>query len=371
MNTMDDQLIRIDQVTGCRNLIAFAEVVTALCNKQSRFPFSIVVIDINGMGRVNQAKGYAEGNNILRWVALLAQAVLRSEIYRIDGDEFVGILTGEQNTQAGRDLFEQLNARGEDFGLQVPLASVSVIHYKDTLDLRPSDFFAQIYCSISDVKASANRGLLEVESQSLNIDNNAKSIRRCTDNLVSRLINLGSQVEESFRLAYVDPISCLPNGSAARLHIDAVVEKAAETGSAFCLLLLDGDDLRKFNEVSYAEGDRMIRWMGEIIRRTLRPEDFLARWRTGDEFVVVLERQDIVSGLVVGDRICRAIQEASLGRGTPVTVSVGVAVFPQHGCDQDSLIRSAEQALSMSKKNGKNRVSVYLPKEEEKQMVYA
>ena len=120
--------------------------------------------------------------------------------------------------------------------------------------------------------------------------------------------------------------------------------------------MIDGDDLRRYNQISYAAGDEMIQWLGATLRDQLRPGDFLARWRVGDEFLVLLPATPLGQAAAVGSRLCRAVQQASEGWPLPVTISIGVAEYPRHGTDEVGLLRQAEAANDRAKALGKNCV---------------
>jgi len=359
---MDEYLIRTDQVTGCQNLIAFAEMITLRCNQPFGFPYSLIVIDINFMTRLNQTRGYSEGSKTLRWVALLAHAELETSVYQIDGDQFVAIMhagTHAQHDEAARRVFQQLNLRAEDFGLQIPLASVSVIHYSGHEKLNPADFFAQISYSIANVKKYAGRSIKIFRLDELDPEGNTPYLLRVADNLVERLIHLGTRLDESLEMAFFDPTTGLPNQRAAQNQLRKRISSASDENKPFCLLLIDGDDLHRYNEISYADGDEMIRLLGKVIKQALRPEDFLARWRVGDEFLVLLAHMDIHQGITVGERICASVEQASRQWKLPVTVSVGAVAFPDHGNTPEELFHNAELANSLAKLRGKNQVTPF------------
>jgi diguanylate cyclase (GGDEF)-like protein len=359
---MDEYLIRTDQVTGCQNLIAFAEMITSFCSAPMELPYSLIVIDINSMRGLNQLRGYSEGSNTLRWVALLVQSELQSTVYRIDGDEFVVILTGEnpiQIDESAHRLFQQLNRRAEDFGLHIPLATVSAIHFSGHEKLHPADYFAQIYYSIGNVKKYANRAIKSFQFDELDPESNARSLRRVADNLVARLINLGTRLDESLEMAFQDATTGLPNQRMAQSQMEKWIASAARENHPLTLLLIDGDDLHRYNEISYADGDEMIRLLGKVIKQALRPEDFLARWRVGDEFLVLLANMNIHQGITVGERICAAVEQASRHWKLPVTVSVGAVAFPDHGTTPEELFHNAELANSLAKLRGKNQVTSF------------
>ena len=100
----------------------------------------------------------------------------------------------------------------------------------------------------------------------------------------------------------------------------------------------------------------MIREMSAVFRNNLRPNDFVARWRNGDEFVVILPETPIEGANTIGERFRLAVKEASKGWLFPTTISVGVASYPMHGDNTNSLIDKAESANKRAKEQGKDQV---------------
>lgn len=360
---LDKYVVRADSVSGCKNLIAFAEAISVLCSGDPNIPFSLVTMDVNHMKALNQGQGRTEGNKILRWIALVAQAELEADIYRIGGDEFVAILTGRcpaENVASAQRVFEQLNHRGEDFGLQAPVASMSVIHYPGANQFAPADLFARIYGAISTVKTLYDRAFKAFQYDDVEQEIDAHALRGVTNRLIERVIYLGARLDESLEMAFTDPVTSLPNQRMAQMRLEQLLSPGDAATAPFALLLLDGDDLRRYNEISYAAGDEMIYQLGQVIRKTIRPEDFLARWKVGDEFLVLLAGADPDRAVMTGKRICKVVEAASHHWLLPVTVSIGVSAYPDHGDTAEKLIHAAELANSVSKKLGKNRVSSFV-----------
>ena len=120
--------------------------------------------------------------------------------------------------------------------------------------------------------------------------------------------------------------------------------------------MIDGDNIRIYNSINYAAGDEMIRDMSFVFKDTLRPNDFVARWRTGDEFIAILHDTPIEGAKIVGERLRLAVKEVSRSWRFPVTISIGVATYPTHGDYMDTLIDKAESANKRAKEQGKNQV---------------
>jgi len=108
-------------------------------------------------------------------------------------------------------------------------------------------------------------------------------------------------------------------------------------------------------------GDIVIRGFGDVLRRTKRDTDMVARFG-GEEFVVVCEETDAEGAALLAERIRSEIEAAtfhSTEGPLKVTCSVGVATFPAAGRDWDALFKATDEALYVSKRGGRNRVTVW------------
>src|SRR5690606_19598442 len=100
----------------------------------------------------------------------------------------------------------------------------------------------------------------------------------------------------------------------------------------------------------------MIRKLGEILASQLRRGDFLARWFSGDEFLVVLPGADRFEAFRIGERLRVLVEETTKDWLFPITISVGMASFPEDGNTLEALLQKAEEANALAKKAGKNQV---------------
>jgi diguanylate cyclase (GGDEF)-like protein len=170
-----------------------------------------------------------------------------------------------------------------------------------------------------------------------------------------------SQIEH---IAYYDPLTGLPNRS---LFLDRLISLTTQPGSRHqraALLFLDIDHLKEINDtMGHATGDAVIRAVGSRLRKSLRRSDTAARF-AGDEFTVLITNiQADQDALVLARKILSAISRTiTVGeRELSVTGSIGIALFPAHGTDAETLIHNADSAMYKAKKEGRNRFEVYVP----------
>jgi diguanylate cyclase (GGDEF)-like protein len=98
--------------------------------------------------------------------------------------------------------------------------------------------------------------------------------------------------------------------------------------------------------------------LGEVLKQEMRPNDFVARWRSGDEFVIVLPETSLEIAQNVGNRLRENVKKASQGWQFPITISMGVSCYPTNGNSINELIDCAEMALRLAKEQGKDRVAI-------------
>ena len=220
-----------------------------------------------------------------------------------------------------------------------------------------ADLWIAIGNAINDVKLNAERRfMIDVYHSAGGADHHMRMI---VNTLTERLISFASRLDETNQLAYLDPNTQLPNSLAAERELENAIQETRRTNGKFTVLFIDGDNLRLYNDISYSVGDEMIRKLGRTLAHHLRPGDFLARWRVGDEFFVILPNTPNDKAMLVAERLRSAVENESKFWKIPISISIGVADFPAKGTNSQDLLSAAEYAERQAKDNGKNQ-SVYL-----------
>jgi diguanylate cyclase (GGDEF)-like protein len=152
-----------------------------------------------------------------------------------------------------------------------------------------------------------------------------------------------------------------------RAMLDAAAQKvasAARFGRKLSVLVTDIDFFKKVNDThGHDVGDLVIKGLGDVLRRTKRTTDVVARFG-GEEFVILCEQTDEAGALQLGERIREELAKTVFPTATEplsVTCSVGAATFPVAGETWDDLFKAADEALYTSKRSGRNRVTVFAP----------
>ncbi|MFL5928068.1 MAG: diguanylate cyclase [Gaiellaceae bacterium] len=157
---------------------------------------------------------------------------------------------------------------------------------------------------------------------------------------------------DAMRLALTDPLTGLGNHRHFHERLQRELTHADQHGGMVSLCFLDIDDFKQVNDhFGHPAGDRVLSQVAARLRQG--GESFRLG---GDEFAVLLPETDEHLALDTARSIVERIAETELGKSGAVTVSAGVATFPQHGRERDSLIRLADSALYWAKEHGKNQV---------------
>jgi len=163
------------------------------------------------------------------------------------------------------------------------------------------------------------------------------------------------QLTDARMQAATDPLTGLGNHRAFHKRIRDEVAGAEDTGVGVGLILFDIDNFKGFNDsLGHLAGDEILRSLATALHRAIKRED--AYRYGGDEFAVLMPSADLKGSVRAAERLRLAVEKMSTGDGQKLTVSLGVASFPDMAASAEELIYRADMAMYWAKSTGKNRV---------------
>ena len=216
---------------------------------------------------------------------------------------------------------------------------------------------AGFYMIYSDVLGHMQRNLDE------ELDRLRMSSAR-TDGIVEELRLANFRLRE---MSHTDELTEVGNRRNFDLRLREEISRSTRFGHAFSLLMIDIDGFKRFNdEFGHPKGDAVLRALGALMRSASREGDVPCRVG-GEEFAFILPETGKSDALVFAERFRRRVESSVMAPDSlnPITVSVGLAAFPQDGRNSDEIVWAADEALYGSKRAGRNRVTGYPPKSDE------
>lgn len=158
-------------------------------------------------------------------------------------------------------------------------------------------------------------------------------------------------------LSVTDKLTGLKNRRFFQEKLEEQLAIFDETAQLFSLLILDIDHFKKVNDTyGHQVGDEVLAQLAQILNAHARQDDVVARYG-GEEFVIILPETDVDTSRRIAEQIRRVVEQAQWQTGK-VTISIGIATVTEEDTDA-TILKKADQALYISKENGRNRVSTF------------
>jgi diguanylate cyclase (GGDEF)-like protein/PAS domain S-box-containing protein len=162
--------------------------------------------------------------------------------------------------------------------------------------------------------------------------------------------------------AFHDHLTGLPNRVYFNQQLPLLLQNAAENNHKLAVMFLDIDRFKIINDtLGHAVGDILLQTAAERVKNCLRSEDVFTRWG-GDEFTLIfpkIEHQETVAK--IAQRILDALKATFTidGHKLHISGSIGIGIYPDHGCDAETLLKNADAALYRVKESGRNNYQFY------------
>ncbi len=221
---------------------------------------------------------------------------------------------------------------------------------------------------LSATTSGSCHGVLASFDDVTEIEQRNTALQQMLGRLAESRDKIRQQNKELHQLATRDPLTQCLNRRAYFEVFENHFATAARYDNAIACILADIDHFKSINDQhGHAVGDDVLKAVASALSEQLRESDSLCRYG-GEEFCVLLPRQDIGQGMVVAEHLRAAVERLEVG-GLSVTASFGVSSNVLGAADPQQLIQQADEALYAAKRNGRNQVCRWdqMPAEVEQQ----
>jgi diguanylate cyclase (GGDEF)-like protein len=274
------------------------------------------------------------------------------EIFRIDQEHLV-ITDIRMGGMSGVQLLEEVKKLDEDAMVIIITSHASLDSAVATLRAGAYDYIFKPFEDLDLITEVVNRAMDKIALLHEN--------RTLVENLEQSNLRMEETNETLRELAIRDGLTGLFNHRHFKDVLDREVTRASRYERPMCLLMLDVDHFKDYNDTNgHPAGDEVLKTLSGIITTRLRDVDISARYG-GEEFAILLPETDMSAGKVLAEEIRAQVESHGFdGQDTQplgtVSVSIGVAEYPRDSEDASSLLKKADEALYRAKSEGRNRV---------------
>jgi diguanylate cyclase (GGDEF)-like protein/PAS domain S-box-containing protein len=189
-----------------------------------------------------------------------------------------------------------------------------------------------------------------------------KDLRRAMDRLQTQLLEIGMLQSQLREQAVRDALTNVFNRRYLEETLERELARAERERYPLCVIMMDLDYFKEINDTyGHEAGDVVLKTLAETVKRQSRHGDFVCRYG-GEEFVLVMPNIGVEKARQRAEELHQTINSLDIPYGVfnlTTTISMGVAIYPEHGKSKEELIRSADRAMYIAKNTGRNRVVVY------------
>jgi diguanylate cyclase (GGDEF)-like protein len=350
---------RTDELTGVQNYRALAEHLGARARRRQDSPFSVIMLEVDDLRHLNNIHGHQAGNKSLRHVSDILKQNARANDYvtRFGGDEFVILLSGagkEPALQAASRFKSAISGAPFDLGQTQPSGRLTV-----SMGVAS---FPEDGSSPEEVLQKADEAVYKSKMDGKD------RITAYTAGMTS----MSGEYQGRKILGTVEPVTGLYDKTYMLEQLAFQVRLARHFDRPLSLLVLDVDAMERVNdEYGGSAGDHVLREIALMVVRAHGDASFVCKSQ-GDEIAVMMPGAFTAEAMQLAERIRRevesedfygeAVKSGAKAQGpVRITVSLGVAGFPQHATSGQDLLLKAQLALERTKQVGGNRCQEYSP----------
>jgi diguanylate cyclase (GGDEF)-like protein len=171
-------------------------------------------------------------------------------------------------------------------------------------------------------------------------------------------------LQQTRELSITDGLTGLYNQMHFFELLDRETKNSQRHDMSYTLIIFDVDHFKNFNDSNgHLRGSETLKSIAAVMKRKFRSTDLLAKYG-GDEFVIILPQTDKVGAYLAAERLREAVERqpfpgAETQPQKKLTISIGLASYPEHGLSDDEILNRADKALYFAKESGRNRTIIY------------
>ena len=267
-------------------------------------------------------------------------------------------INGNASSCLGKNAYEILQPWMEKTDL---LADQIEKHSEKTIHLDSSRYLDVRVTPLYDKNQSLN-GRLMVFRDITERKQVEKSLRRANDKLQGQLIEIGLLQSKLREQAIRDPLTNLFNRRYLEETLDRELSRAGRENYPICIIMMDIDHFKRVNDTyGHEAGDLVLKAISEALSEHSRRGDFACRYG-GEEFVVVMPNINLETAYERAENLRQSLNLLRVPYeyySLSVTISMGIASYPEHGQERTSLLRAADQAMYAAKEAGRDHILSY------------
>ena len=219
INPYFSQLVRADALTNSGNHVSFFDWLIGIQSKKTFTPFTLVSTNLRGLKSLNANSGRQAGDTALRWAANVLRDYCQETPFRMGSEYICTLNQGTPQTQAAavKSIYETLNAQASTAALQQPAADVIGITFYDQTQCSPENLLSAYYGALFFLQQKPALSFQIFDSRSMTPVTGFMGY--VISHTVSRFTSIGNMLDQSNELAFIDPISNLPNARAAMIKL--------------------------------------------------------------------------------------------------------------------------------------------------------
>jgi len=217
------------------------------------------------------------------------------------------------------------------------------------------------YASVETAVQSMRLGAVDYITKPFNIDHIKIIVNRSIDR---RVLKRKAEEGEFYKeLSKIDGLTEVYNHRSFHQILEAEVNRAKRYNRQVSLMMLDIDNFKTYNDSNgHPAGDIILKQLAWVFTKSCRECDHIARYG-GDEFAIIFPETSKKEAAHIGRRLRQTIKDSSFEKeevlpGGSLTISIGLASFPDDAMDKDDLLGKADTALYQAKADGRNKIVI-------------